>query len=242
MTTSKMILDRQKSSEKVQNAGTTHKTLIGKKMVEKYGNPELGPASDLIVESILNTLEGKTSEMVQADSTHSKETVQDSTARTEFVKERDLIRSEIISMRSLAGAVMGAGYLAELGFSGDTPRDGMALEGLAKKLIDNLRDVTPPKPLPGSSFEPQVWSTRIADRLELFRVARKSYDRELEESDATVIDKNKAIDEYDQCFSETASMISAFLRIAGETDLAQRVRPSTRRRGQTEESDDDLDE
>jgi hypothetical protein len=38
---------------------------------------------------------------------------------------------------------------------------------------------------------------------------------------------------YDATFSQTATLVSTFLAIAGESELARRLRPSTRKRGQT---------
>jgi hypothetical protein len=47
--------------------------------------------------------------------------------------------------------------------------------------------------------------------------------------------KRERIEKYDAAFSSTANIVSALLQIAGEKELAGRVRPSGRRAGQTVE-------
>ena len=49
------------------------------------------------------------------------------------------------------------------------------------------------------------------------------------------MNKQNAIETYDDTFSTTANLISHMLRAAGEDALAKRVRPSTRKPGQTVE-------
>ncbi|MEM9463383.1 MAG: hypothetical protein AAGF11_55085 [Myxococcota bacterium] len=57
--------------------------------------------------------------------------------------------------------------------------------------------------------------------------------REVREAEATLVAKNRALDEYDRTFGDVATLVSALLRIGGEVELAARVKPSTRRPGQT---------
>lgn len=52
-------------------------------------------------------------------------------------------------------------------------------------------------------------------------------------------DRRDAIDRYDRTFSVTANLVSTLLAIAGEEDLACRVRPSAARRGRTAAMDRD---
>ena len=55
------------------------------------------------------------------------------------------------------------------------------------------------------------------------------------DADQTLVDKREAMGRYDRTFSTTANLISHMLRAAGEVELATRVRPSTRKPGQTVE-------
>jgi hypothetical protein len=51
----------------------------------------------------------------------------------------------------------------------------------------------------------------------------------------TLVDTREAVEQYDRSFSTTANLIAHMLRAAGEEQLAKRVRPSTRKPGQTVE-------
>ena len=57
----------------------------------------------------------------------------------------------------------------------------------------------------------------------------------------TVIERNKAIEEYDRVFPWVARALESYFRLAGETDLANRIRTSVRRvtRRQAEEEEGD---
>jgi hypothetical protein len=68
--------------------------------------------------------------------------------------------------------------------------------------------------------------------------ARAALATELRESEATQTAKDKAIVAYDRTFSRVATLAGALLEIAGESELAKRVRPSTRRPGRTVEDAD----
>ena len=59
--------------------------------------------------------------------------------------------------------------------------------------------------------------------------------REVREAQGTLADKNTAIAAYDIAFSRASKVLEALFLLAGETALADRVRPSARRPGQTEE-------
>jgi hypothetical protein len=53
------------------------------------------------------------------------------------------------------------------------------------------------------------------------------------------VKKQRTMAEYDRTFSTTANLVSHLLRTAGEIELARRVRPSTRKPGQTIGDDED---
>ena len=52
---------------------------------------------------------------------------------------------------------------------------------------------------------------------------------------ATLAKKNQAVEEYDRVFTGVATSLSGLFTLAGERELAEKVRPSTRRPGQTVE-------
>ena len=51
----------------------------------------------------------------------------------------------------------------------------------------------------------------------------------------TMVNKHESMEQYDRTFSAAANLISTLLKVSGESELARRVRPSTRKPGQTVE-------
>ncbi|MBN2526395.1 MAG: hypothetical protein JXR76_08375 [Deltaproteobacteria bacterium] len=62
---------------------------------------------------------------------------------------------------------------------------------------------------------------------------------DVRQADIKLVEKREAMDAYDKGFSATADLISTLLKLAGEDELAKRVRPSSRRPGQTVEDAND---
>jgi hypothetical protein len=73
----------------------------------------------------------------------------------------------------------------------------------------------------------------LAEPTEALRLALQEVTDEQRESDMAQIAKNQAIAEYDKAFAVAANLMSTLLEMAGERDLARRVRPSNRRPGTT---------
>lgn len=67
--------------------------------------------------------------------------------------------------------------------------------------------------------------------------ALKDVTREAREAEGTLIKKTRAIAAYDDAFSKGVALTQALLRMAGEPEHAERLRPSARRPG-TLESDE----
>jgi hypothetical protein len=63
--------------------------------------------------------------------------------------------------------------------------------------------------------------------------AIKDVAREVNEAQATLDEKNRAMASYDELFGSGATTVTGLLRMAGKADLAAKVKPSTRRSGQT---------
>ena len=64
-------------------------------------------------------------------------------------------------------------------------------------------------------------------------VTIKDVAKEVREAQATLDEKNQALAAYDELFGGGATAMTGLLRMAGKADLAAKVKPSTRRPGQT---------
>ncbi|MDJ0761389.1 MAG: hypothetical protein QNJ97_00250 [Myxococcota bacterium] len=232
---SKATVQRQKSAQKVIAAGRTHKQLITASVAQRYGK-DSGPAVDLLVTRITDDLEAKVTDMIQQDDAHEAELRDDPEIRNQRDSVSARIRDRLIETREQLAAICGPTYVAKLGFSGKTPGDPVAVKRLAQTLIANLAAVPAPTPkIPGYQLDPELWRAPLAQLVDQIEGVVSQVATEEREAEATLTAKRAAIATYDEAFSATANLLSTLLSLAGEKDLAKRVRPSTRRSGQTAE-------
>ncbi len=232
---SKSTLRRQKSAGKVVASGRTHKKLMSGAMGEIFGEEVVQPV-ETIVDKTAGHLESKSAAMVKADEAHIEELRDDPTARDGRDTLVDSSHDEMVTNRAQLTTILGDKYVARLGFEGDTPDDPLELARLARAVVTNLNEIPAPKPLiEDYTFNPSKWADKISKTLVMLEEAVSEVDKEEREAEATLSAKNDAIKDYDRAFSVTANLFSALLDAAGKKDLAKKVRPSTRRAGQTVE-------
>ncbi|MEW5853034.1 MAG: hypothetical protein AB2A00_29895 [Myxococcota bacterium] len=235
MAVSKMVINRQKSSNSVQAANSTHAPRIAAGVAARFGAELEGPVTTLLTK-MRETLAADTTTMVAADDAHERELGDDAGPRTKRDESAVAVRAVLVRMKEVLTPVMGQSYVAQLGLAGETPEDPVAVERVATQVHEGLKSVPPPAPLVEEfTFNPEKYRAQIALKLPELSQALKDVSREGKEADDTLNRKNKAIASYDATFSQVANLTSALLEFIGEKDLAGKVRPSSRRPGQTTE-------
>jgi hypothetical protein len=238
MDMSKMVVDRQKSSRSVVAAAQTHAERVGEGVARLLGVDHKTTAVALI-KAMANKLAKDCDTMIRADEAHNKELADDKDPRAKRDLFTEQVRSTLVEVREVASAIFGADFAAALGFSGDTPRDADQLVSLGQRVVDKMQHESPPAPrFPGMCFDGTYWAGRLATAIDPLKETLVAVAREERENEASYVAKVKAIEEYDQTFSQVAAFVSAVLAFSGEKELGRRVRPSSRRPGQTEESAD----
>jgi hypothetical protein len=236
---SKMVLDRKKSSESVQSAGTRFEDKMATSMVNIYGS-EAEPATRTLIKLSVSRLKSDTDAMIRADDAHLKEISDDSKLIADRDEKSDAVRSDLVEIRDSAETVYGSDYVRGLGFEGSTPTDPVAVHSLATLVLDNLKTGKPPKPVKrGLSMDLGAWTSPLADKTGILGQALKTVSDDKRDADQTLVDKQRAMEKYDLTFSTTANLLSNMLKAAGEAELAKRVRPSSRKPGQTVEDAQD---
>ena len=79
----------------------------------------------------------------------------------------------------------------------------------------------------------------IVEHVGALKAALNDVERERRELETTQSRKNAAVEANDETFASAASMTATVLRAAGMNDHAEKVRPSARRPGRTESTDND---
>jgi hypothetical protein len=230
---SKMVVDRQKSAEAVLAAGRTHKDPLTSWFGESFG-ADAGPAVALIVSKAIARLERDLAAMVRADDANLSELADDAGALAARDGSAADTYAALTELREVGTAVYGADHMRRLGFEGSTPQDATAIARLADFVLANVATVAPPAPRKtGLTLDASQWTAPLTASAGALKAALSNVATEKREAESTLVAKNAAVAAYDKSFSVAANLLSAFLASAGQKELARRVRPSTRKPGQT---------
>ncbi len=235
---SKMVTDRRKSSDSVQSAGHEYENNIVESIGRIFGS-EAGVAAGTLARAAVVTLKTDTDDMLTADNVHQGEIADDTSVIEDKTEKSTAVRASLVETREMSGAVYGPAFVRELGFEGLTPVDPVAVHQLGVLVLDKLRTIEAPKPKnPAIKMDLGALTGPLADSLGELNAAIKVVSDEKKQAVTKLSAKNKSIDKYDEIFSAAANLISTMLRVSGEEELAGKVRPSTRRPGNTAEIGD----
>jgi hypothetical protein len=237
---SKQVVDRKKSADVVAAAADVHAARVAKS-VDAVLSPFLEKGEKMPDIEVLSVLVGrwlsnKSSAMTAADEAHIHELSDDDPVRQARDEAQVALSDELVELREWMTGLFGAKAVRSLGFAAETPRDPAALSQFAGEVCKALKE----KKFPAPKRAEVKWSpTKEAARIEKLRgtldKAIADVAREAKEAQGTLANKNAAIAEYDGAFRRASPFLEGLFMLAGETDLANRVKPSTRRPGQTEE-------
>jgi hypothetical protein len=240
---SKQVVDRQKSAQAVIAAGETNASLIAAEL-EKLLTPHLRktekiPDVDLLIDLVARYLGTSTDAMIAADEKNLLDLAGDDAARNDRDAAAAALYAAVGDLREWVTALFGTAALRALGFSGPTPQEPVALSRFAGEVISALTSPKLPKPKrAGIKWDPTDAIAELKAAREALALAGAS--PEAREDQGTLAAKNTAIAEYDERFARTAGFYAGLFRLAGQADLADRVRPSPRRAGQIEDADEPL--
>ena len=231
---SRMVADRMAIANTVVSAIKIHGPEIIP-MVEKTLFPD-GVPNTLSVGDVLialgEHLERTTDGLVKADQAHTNELADDDDVRRDrdesMVNMKDLLgalRSNLI--RNYGSAVAGAyGFGATL--SEDAP-GLLVLAGNVENLLRTRAIVETPKNK-SLKVDPVLAADDLRDAAAALRAAVEGIEREKREAQLTLGAKNDALTAWGAAYAPVADGTAAFFALVGRTDLAQRVRPTARRR------------
>ena len=193
--------------------------------------PDLRLVATLLARSLGSLGDG----MSKADDDHERKLADDAEPRDARDKAMLALYSKVVEVGEIIQGMYGHAAVRKCKLDGTTPRDGELLLQHVKTASGLLRTV--------KFGEPRVKGAKIdggdfADVLDALAKEAKALGdvaREVREAETTQVKKGAAIAAFDAGFSSTAGLLSALLTVAGEKELASRVRPSTRRPGQLEE-------
>jgi hypothetical protein len=237
---SKMVTDRLKANDSVREAlrqlgpqvGDRAKALLGSYLKKGEEMPDLALLSELLERMLASRAQG----METADSKHNDELADDAEPRAERDEASGELYAQVVDIKQSTAKLFGDTWVTKLGFPAEIPQDPGALARLAGEIKKALGEAKLPKPrIRGvKSFDVDPWIEDIDKPLKRLKKALGDVQREAREGQTTLIAKTRAVAAYDEGFSTGTSFAGALLRLVGEKEHAERLRPSAKRPGTLE--------
>lgn len=196
--------------------------------------------TEVFLQALGSALARATSEVSQADIAHARELSDDAGPRAARDEAVAVLRERMIGVRGTVLSVYGPGILANYGLLGDTPVDVELLVARATNTEELLR-TRPIEEAPiqeGVTVNPTALAKGMKDSVKRVKDALQSVQREEREAQLSLSRRNDAIAVWSASYQGVADIITGIYELVGRTELAERVRPTARRRaGLTEDID-----
>lgn len=237
---SKMVTDRMQSCEAVLWALETH----GARLVEILGEqfaPFLGEGLAMPFETQLelfkNRLTHDRDELVEASRELRIESARETNIRSARDAEMKVVFNRVVRLRRLIQGAYDDEQLNDLGFTRQTSQLPAELLEQAVHLSRLLR--APDLELPSSAFgtfelDVPALTQEFEPAVGRLRQSMSDLARQVRLTEVAQLAKNGALEKYNSTFLWIARTVESLLRLAGLDEVAERVRPSSRRRGVTE--------
>lgn len=179
-------------------------------------------------------------ELAGKDQAHAMEMADDAAPRQARETARTSLREGLIGLRGTLEGVYGGKILSAYGLTGETPLEADELLHMASATEELLRSrpITE-KPLRiGVTLDMKAIADDLQSRIAELRTALGDVRREEREAQVTREARNAAMTAWGTSYQGVADTVTGLFELAGQSGLADRVRPTARRRsGMTEETD-----
>jgi len=243
---SKQVTDREKSARAVAKAAETHAdkaaTALGEALLPHLESGETLPDIGLLLRLVGRWIVADNAALIQADEAHATELADDAEPRRARDETAEEVRRILVDLRGAVEVIHGPATLVRLKLKGAVPTDPSVLARMGADVLKTLTDPEIKLPAPrrkGLKFDRKEFVDELQKALPPLKDALADVAREAREAETTLTNKRGAMDRNDRTFSRGASLVSATLYAGALDEIADRVRPSGRRPGQTAESDEE---
>ncbi|MCU0691993.1 MAG: hypothetical protein MUF54_11375 [Polyangiaceae bacterium] len=234
----KAVTNRQKDTQAIVAAADTHALAIAETLSSlikphlKRG--EQTPDFGLVITVLARLLTARDATMVAADEAHELELGDDTASRNARDASTAALGKHLVDLREVLVGMFGSTIVRTLGFSGTVPRDPVVLLRYAGEIAAAIRNAPPVKPrIKGAEWNQADVAAQIDELRAAIERALHDVARELREAQGTLEAKNKAIAARDATCAGVAEMLGGLLRVAGNWELAEKLRPVVRRATET---------
>jgi hypothetical protein len=204
-----------------------------KRLKPHLAKGEILPDIALLITLISRALDAAKTRMVDADAAHEAELGDDEPVRRARDEAASSLSDEIVELREVLTGLCGAATASAV-FPGPTPEDPVVLSRFAREASTQLARIELPAPrIKSAKLDTAETASELQEHSARLDAQVEDVAREIREAQATLDAKNQALAACDELFGASATTLTGLLRHAGKADLAAKVRPSTRRPGQT---------
>lgn len=224
-----LVDNRSETAGTVVSASRIHGGAIAPALAEQFAHVDLA-----VVEALLRSVEDLLDEATAKMRADEIEYAGEQAETSQMREERDAVHGELsdvfLRVRSLVEGTAGESAKAEFGIDGGIPRTLKELVETSDNAIERLRTSD------GAGSDPLSVlfdADRFADVLEgPMQRARELIERvrdEGREDEFAMLERDESVAEWEQTYRGVALILQGLFTIAGRPDLAERVRPTTRR-------------
>jgi hypothetical protein len=236
MAISKEVTTAKKEAEFIQSAVETHGARIGEGLaacLSPYlASGETLPDALFLMQLLRRWVADAMDKLVAADEAHDREQGEDAQARQGRDAAFAESRQGTIALKESLSGLHGSDALAVLGLAGDTPDSPQALARVlsaAGKRLAEGQALPPPLEADTPAWTAAQVTARLAALRSPLAESLALLGREEQETKGTLTLKWQAMEAAQPAKRAAAAVIGTFARIAGETDLADRLKPETGR-------------
>lgn len=230
---------RRRSLREVRASVHTHRDKVGSLLEQRpaalaLATPDGGvfsckPHFDLMDGELVTLDRG----LVAADDAHTRNLVR----IVELRKESEDLTADVyekqVSARRVLSGTYGSGHDFELAaIEGATPQFSETLAGQVDQTVKLLREpaaAEPSKKIRGVELDREEMAEDLKENLGKLLDARTQLQRTRKAADGTLVELKAARKRFDKTFPWVAGNLESLFRLAGEFELADRIRTSTRR-------------
>lgn len=246
-----MVIRRDKSAKLVESAADSHGPMAIDAIVARQSPPvTVGESSEdlrqplgLFVGNLRRELTTAREDLVAADQRHLAELDNDRELRSRRDEVVNDLRSDFGQLRDTFRGLFGPDDAAKLALEGPTEREPATVLRVAQDVVLRLRDpaiaLSQPR-FQGFTVDTEALVAQLEPKTAELSAIFDELNRQARAAEVTQRQKNLAMEAFDATFLRIARLLEAIFELAGLSDLAARVRPSTHRPGRREadEADD----
>lgn len=226
------IINRAKHARDVAEAGRVHAPKVAAELGGELDGLEGFQGSQLAVmaRAGVKLLMNETERMEQLDLRYADESAQDSAARDKRDESISEGRAAIMAGRDHTRSVLGEAALTKYGIPSTTPEQADELLAVLNNIVHRLEEYPSTEAGRfGAVFDSAKMRDEFVDVRDQLAQALDALATETRETEQVMLERDAVVARWERVYRGVAGQLSSLFIMADRVDLAERVRPTTRR-------------